>query len=337
MACQFDKKEDAIMIAKKFRHSIVILLLAALLALTACGSANDSSKPAANAANPSSSSGAGSGGTLVIAMTLANIPIPDTPPTEGGEGYRFVGYQLYDSLVEWDVSKSDKISELRSGLAESWSVSDKDPTLWTFNLRKGVKFHDGEPWNADAAIFAFDRIMNSKFQYYNEVAAANSSSYISSVESYSKVDDYTIQFKTKTPDSYLLYGMSNILYPSPKAVKESGLNFKLKPVGTGPFKFVEMVERDRLVMERNPDYWGGAPKLDRVVLRPMVEPAARLSALMAGEVQWAEVPPVDSVDNLKSKSFQIYTNPYPNSWSYVFNLKEKPFDNEGQTSAQLCD
>jgi peptide/nickel transport system substrate-binding protein len=159
------------------------------------------------------------------------------------------------------------------------------------------------------------------------VAAANSSSYISSVESYSKVDDYTIQFKTKTPDSYLLYGMSNILYPSPKAVKESGLNFKLKPVGTGPFKFVEMVERDRLVMERNPDYWGGAAKLDRVVLRPMVEPAARLSALMAGEVQWAEVPPVDSVDNLKSKRFQIYTNPYPNSWSYVFNLKEKPFDN----------
>jgi peptide/nickel transport system substrate-binding protein len=118
-----------------------------------------------------------------------------------------------------------------------------------------------------------------------------------------------------------------VLFPSPKAIRENGNdNFKLKPVGTGPFKFVELVERDRMVMDRNSDYWDGAPKLERLVIRPLAEPATRMSALQSGEVQWAEIPPPDSLQDLKAKGMQVFLNEYPHVWPYVFNVKEKPWD-----------
>src|SRR5262245_62250620 len=97
-------------------------------------------------------SGAGAQGTLRIGMTAADIPYTGGQPDNGFEGFRFVGYQIYEPLINWDLSQSDKLPALVPGLAESWEVSKADPKKWIFKLRKNVKFHDGSPFNADAVV-----------------------------------------------------------------------------------------------------------------------------------------------------------------------------------------
>ena len=90
-----------------------------------------------------SNGGAQAGGTLRIAMTAADVPTTTGMPNNGYEGMRFLGYPIFEGLVLWDLSSADKLADIRPGLAESWSQNKNDPTKWTFNLRKGVKFHDG--------------------------------------------------------------------------------------------------------------------------------------------------------------------------------------------------
>jgi peptide/nickel transport system substrate-binding protein len=269
------------------------------------------------------------GGTLVVASTAANIPQSDQCPTEGAEGFRFVGYQLFDALTSWDLSRSDVLSPLAPGLAESWDVSTADPTNWTFHLRHGVRFHDGTPFNADAVVFALDRVMNKDAAQYNELQAACSASYIAPIRDYAKLDDYTVRIGTKMPYSFLLYSLSSILIPSPTAVmKEGTKNFVNNPVGTGPFKFVRQVERQLIEMDANPDYFRGRPKLDKLIIRPIPEPASRLAALRAGEVQWAEVTPPESIKPLKDSGYQVMLNPYPQVWPWIVNMQAKPWDDK---------
>jgi peptide/nickel transport system substrate-binding protein len=104
---------------------------------------------------------------LRVAMTAGDIPDWTGAPDQGYEGYRFVGFSLYDSMVEWDLSRSDVAADIRPGLAESWEVDPKDPKRWIFHLRKGVKFHDGYDWNADSAVWNCRRVMDSAAPQYN--------------------------------------------------------------------------------------------------------------------------------------------------------------------------
>src|SRR4051794_19626948 len=302
-------------------------LALALALLVACGAPKQSTPapaagtapggaPAAASANASgvvqSAPVTKGGGTLVVASTAANIPQSDQCPTEGAEGFRFVGYQLFDALTSWDLTRSDVLSPLAPGLADSWEVNPSDPTVWTFHLRQGVRFHDGTPFNADAVIFALDRVMKKDAPQYSERQAGCSASYTAPIRDYAKIDDATVRITTKTPYSFLLYSVSSILIPSPTAVMKQGTEeFMNNPVGTGPFKFVRQVERQLIEMDANPDYFRGRPKLDRLIIRPIPEPASRLAALRAGEVQWAEVTPPESIKPLKDSGFQVMLNPYP--------------------------
>src|SRR5258707_10437947 len=95
-------------------------------------------------------------GTLRIGTTAADIPLTTGIPDQGGEGYRFVGYQLYDALVNWNLTRSDVLATLTPGLATEWHPDPTDPKKWIFTLRQGVKFHDGSSFNADALIWNFD-------------------------------------------------------------------------------------------------------------------------------------------------------------------------------------
>src|SRR5579884_1032401 len=310
--------------------------LLVFLVVAACAGPPQSQSSAANppAAQGGASSGSAQnggasqgGGTLVVAMTAANIPVTDQCPTEGAEGFRFTGYLLYDALTRWDLTRDDRLPPLGPGLAESWSVNPDDHTQWTFHLRQGVRFHDGTPFNADAVIFALDRVMKKDAPYYSERQAACSASYTAPIRDYEKLDDATVRINTKGPYSFLLYSLSNILIPSPTAVMAEGTDkFEQAPVGTGPFKFVKLVERQSLEMEANPDYWLGRPKLDRVIMRPIPEPAARLAALRSGEVQWAEVTPPESIKPLKDSGYQVFLNEYPQVWPWIVNTQAKPWD-----------
>ena len=100
------------------------------------------------------------GGTLRVGMTAADIPLSWGQPDQGFEGFRFMGLMLYDTLINWDMSSADKASGLIPGLAESWEVNPDDMTKWTFHLRKGVKFHDGSHFDANAVLWNFDRLFD---------------------------------------------------------------------------------------------------------------------------------------------------------------------------------
>src|SRR5215475_13851175 len=97
------------------------------------------------------------GGTLRIAMTASDVPTTTGAPDNGYEGVRFLGYPVYEGLVLWDLQSADKLADIRPGLAERWEQDAADKTKWVFHLRKGVKFHDGSEFNADAAIWNLDR------------------------------------------------------------------------------------------------------------------------------------------------------------------------------------
>src|SRR5512132_1004806 len=100
------------------------------------------------------------GGVLRIGMTASDIPYTAGQPDQGGEGYRFIGYQMYDALINWDLTQGDRLPDLVPGLAERWEVSKEDNTTWIFYLRRGVKFHDGTEFNADAVIWNMERVRN---------------------------------------------------------------------------------------------------------------------------------------------------------------------------------
>jgi len=104
------------------------------------------------------------GGTLRIAMTASDVPTTTGAPDNGFEGLRFFGYPVYEGLVLWDLTRADKLAEIRPGLAESWEQDKTDKSRWIFHLRRGVKFHDGSDFNADAVFWNLDRYFKADFR-----------------------------------------------------------------------------------------------------------------------------------------------------------------------------
>jgi peptide/nickel transport system substrate-binding protein len=190
---------------------------------------------------------------------------------------------MYDRLVDRDP-KNYKPAPM---LATSWKVVND--TTWEFTLRQNVKFHNGEPFNAASVKTTMDYIKDP----------ANKSHYLprwAQVKEVQVVNDYTVRFITDKPWPGLLDRISestDFLPMPPKALKEQGVQgLAAKPIGTGPFKFVQWVRDEKLVLEKNPDYWQGAPDLNRVTFRYIPEFSARLAALLAGEIDiMKDVPP----------------------------------------------
>src|SRR3979490_1953187 len=121
---------------------------------------------------------AGAETVLRIGMTAADIPRTLGQPDQGFEGNRFTGLTMYDALTMWDLSSADKARALMPGLATEWKVDEADKKKWTFNLRPGVSFHDGSPFNADAVIFQLNREDDPHFKYYDTLAAARLHTYL---------------------------------------------------------------------------------------------------------------------------------------------------------------
>ena len=267
---------------------------------------------------------------LRIAMTAGDIPDWTGQPDQGFEGYRFVAFNLYDGLVNWDLSHSDREATLRPGLATQWHADESDPKKWIFELRRGVTFHDGCAWNADEAIWNFTRLISDKSPAFNPIQFARARSRTNNIESVEKIDDYTIAIHTKTVESMFPYNLPYVLMISKCAVEKAGNDFTAyakAPAGTGPYKFDKVVPHERLELVKNPNYWdkNRIPKQDRVVLLPMPEASTRVAALLSGQVDFVEAPPPDALERLKSAHMQIITNVYPHTWPYLLNFLRGPF------------
>jgi peptide/nickel transport system substrate-binding protein len=205
--------------------------------------------------------------------------------------------QIFNLLVRAKPGKTD----VEPDLAENWSVSP-DGLIWTFKLRKGVTFHDGTPWNAEAAKFNLDRMADPKnpyhavkgleFEYWNDFMG-------DSFKEAKAADPYTLQIVLKHPNAPLLYNFSIIAFDfaSPESFKKyGGAGVGQHPVGTGPYKFVEWVRDDHITLEANPTFFRtGLPKTKQIVMRVIKDNAARFLALKANEVQAMEIPNTDDV------------------------------------------
>jgi peptide/nickel transport system substrate-binding protein len=275
----------------------------------------------------------GRGGTLRIGMTAADIAYTAGQPDQGFEGFRFVGYPLYDALVRWDLSQGERLPDIVPGLAESWEVEKNDALKWRFKLRRGVKFHDGSDFNADAVVWNWDKIRNKDAPQYDPKQAGEIAFRITVIKDYRKIDDSTIEFTTTRPSSFVPFQVVYVLYSSPTQWEKVGRNwgaFAQNPSGTGPFKMTRFLPRERAEYEPNPEYWdkNRIPKSDKVILLPMPEVTTRLAALRTGQVDWIEVPPPDAIPVLRQSGFQIFSRSYPHVWPYSLNLKISPWNNK---------
>ena len=276
------------------------------------------------------SSDAFAGGTLVVGMTAGDLPITTGNPDQGFEGYRFVGYNLYDSLVLWDLSSADKASDIKPGLASEWHIDETNSKRWIFKLREGVKWHDGCDFTADDVLWNLRHSIDQKAPEFDPGQYAQTTTYLGNVAGFSKVDDHTVAIDTKVPDSLFPYEISYVMLISPcraKEVKYNWTDYALHPSGTGPYRFDHSVPHQRMELLPNTGYWDPArvPKQDRLVLVPMPEASTRTAALLSGQVNWIEAPSPDAIGRLKSAGMVIVTNPYPHNWTYQLNFAKGPF------------
>jgi ABC-type transport system substrate-binding protein len=282
---------------------------------------------------PITTAAQGRGGVLRIGMTAADIAYTAGQPDQGFEGFRFVGYALYEALVRWDLSQGERLPDIVPGLAESWAVDKDDVHKWRFHLRRGVKFHDGSEFNADAVIWNWDKIRNKEAPQYDAKQAAEIAFRITAIKDYRKLDDYTVEFTTTRPSSFVPFQVVYVLYSSPAQWEKVGRDWRAfaeRPSGTGPFKMTRFVPRERAEYEPNTEYWDKSrlPRADKVILLPMPEVTTRLAALRTGQVDWIEVPPPDAIPLLRQANFQIFLRSYPHVWPYALNLRVAPWDNK---------
>ncbi|HSB70176.1 MAG TPA: ABC transporter substrate-binding protein, partial [Candidatus Methylomirabilis sp.] len=209
----------------------------------------------------------------VVVAFGSNIPTLD-PHMHSSRLAHIADWHLYDTLMDRD-SKTYKPGP---GLATS--LRNVNPLTWELKLRTGVKFHNGEPFNAEAAKFTIDRLITKGVhQVYGGFAT---------IERAEVVDPYTINVVTSKPDPILVKrfaGYGGQMLPPQYLKQVDWKDFAMKPVGTGPYKFVEWVKDDRVVLEANDAYWRGAPKIKKVIWRPIPDNFARVAALTRGEAQ----------------------------------------------------
>jgi peptide/nickel transport system substrate-binding protein len=201
------------------------------------------------------------------------------PELPGREGIAMwpVNTNVYEGLV-----RMDNEYQLQPLLAESWEY-DEEREVWTFHLREGVTFHDGTPFNADAVVYTFNLYATDYLGGQIKIDETSTTA----------IDEYTVEIKTpfrQVPNqiAHPMYGMRN-----PNADPFAGELW-----GTGPFRVVEYVPDDHILVERNPDYWGEPAKVDMVEIRFMPDANTRVLALQAGEIDIAYELPLESVSML---------------------------------------
>lgn len=266
------------------------------------------------------------GGTFVFGRSGDSVGLDPINVTDG-ESFK-VTQQVYDTLVMYKPGTTDVIP----ALAESWENSE-DGKTWTFYLREDATFHDGNPVNAEAIKWNFDRWrlkdhpyhIGGDFFYYSYMFQ----DFPGVIKEVNVVDEYTVEFVLTQPQAPFLNNLGMVPFgiASPAAVKKWGEDYFKHPVGSGPFKFVEWKQGDRVVVEANEDYWGGRPYLDKVIFRSIPDNAARYMELQAGTIDMMDYPNPEDVADVEEKGLELLLRPSFNVGYISMNQNFEPFDN----------
>lgn len=262
------------------------------------------------------------GGTLTYAQE-SELRTLD-PLTSSQLVERTVMYQMYESLVTIDTKLN-----IKPGLATSWTTSSDGLTV-TFQLRSGVKFHDGTALDATAVKFNFDRILGA--------SVSPRKSELANLASVDAQGAGTVVLHLKKPDATLLSQLVDRagMILSPTAIQKAGTGFGLAPVGagSGPFVFVEWKRDDHLTLKKNPDYWGTKAHLDQIIYRPIVNDDARTTGLKTGDFDAVRLLANKDVAGVKADSSLIYKEqPGIGFGGFEVNHTKAPFNDKAKAQA----
>ncbi len=273
------------------------------------------------------------GGTFIFGRGGDSVQLDPAIVTDG-ESFRVTG-QCLEPLYQYEPGSTKPIP----ALAEECTANE-DSTEWTCELREGVKFHDGTDFDADAVVFNFERWRftdhphhydSQVFEYYEYMwNGFDDDSMITNVE---KIDDYTVKFTLAEPFAPFLANIAMDIFAisSPAAFEEYGEDYGLPSagcVGTGPFKFVEWSEGDRIKVEANEDYWGGAPTIDEIIWRVIPDDSARFLALQAGDIHGLEQAVVEDLEAAETDpDLYVETRPALNTGYLAFPFQTEEFQN----------
>lgn len=239
---------------------------------------------------------------------------------DGDDGNTLVNWSINQPLVDRDAT-----GELIPVLAAELPVADEaDPTVWHVKLREGIKFTNGEPFNAETVKYNVDLVVDPDFG-----ASING---IETLKEVRVIDDYTLDIVTNTPDPWLLYRISTLRFVPQEASKDVAA-YAQHPIGTGPYKFVRWDKGQRIVLEKNEEYWGGDDaQLTRVEFRFIPEAATRIASLQSGEV--------DMVTSLSPEDTrrvpQVLSSADAANTTYLrINLETPPYDNKAFRQALI--
>jgi peptide/nickel transport system substrate-binding protein len=335
-------------------HRLLMLLVVAMLAVGAAGCGGDDEEATDGGTTTGTSEETPAGGTLVFAGA-ADPVLLDGALVSDGESIRAIT-QIFETLV----ALKPGTTEPEPGLATEWEANE-DGTTWTFQIREGVTFHDGEPLNAEAVCANFDRwynfegpLQNPSASYYWQVVFGGFATYDeksgapeeSLFESCEATGEYTVDLNLTKPSATLIPALSQQAFSiaSPKALEEfeadagtvdadgvfrpEGTFGTEHPIGTGPFKFESWTRNDRLVLSRYDDYWGDKAILDELILRPIPDNAARLQALQTGEIQGYDLVEPQDIETIEGdENLQVLDRPAFNVAYVGFNISKAPLDN----------
>ena len=278
----------------------VCLAVALLLVAAACGG---SSNKSSNQATATTTAATNPNAELKVGVVDDQYILAPTATNDATIGV----YPTNANIVEGLASLSSDYKVVPA-LATSWEF--RPPSTWRFHLRTGVKFHDGQPFNAQAV----------KTGLFDRLAKVGGGTLKSGPNSAVVVDDNTIDFTPTVPN---LRVPEQMVHPQNEVIAP-GSDLTKKPVGTGPFRFVEYLPKERIVVERNPDYWGDKAKVAKITFRFYPDANARRLALESGEVDVIFDVPHQDVNGLKSKGFDIQTSQVGAYDTLLANIHGKP-------------
>ncbi len=263
---------------------------------------------------------AGGARELRINQGTATITMLDPHKERSSTGLNFLFSTVFDTLLTYG-----KNMEIEPMLATSWKSSESG-TVWTLVLRKGVKFHDGTPFDSEAVKFNFDRVMDPQSK------AVRGTYFASLIKSVDVVDPSTVKVTLKAPYAAFPPALTipDISMVSPAAVKKYGSDFSTHPVGTGPFVFKEWKRENYVLLERNPNYWKATPKTEVIRIRQIREESTIYAALKSGEIDVEIIPPPEFLKDFgKDPDFVVTRGGAKLFYEYYgFNNEKPPFNDK---------